>query len=464
MPGRRTVQSSNDEADPAPRAPRPERVVRRELLRALGGVAAAPFRFVAFLPRQRALLERVRAELAYSAEPVEPAPCALPARPLRVFVSCAEPSGEEHALRLVRRLRERAAAWGGPAPELVGLGGARLAAEGVRIVGDPVRRAAMGSDVLRSLAFYRALLVDAAREISDRRPDVVVPVDSPALHVPLGRIARRYGVPVVHYITPQYWGWAPWRVHGYRRAVDLALSILPFEAPWFRRHGVPTIEVGHPQSDVLADVPAPDDRARRTLCLLPGSRTGVIARNLPFLLRVVARMRREVPDLEAVIPHERPELAPEIEALVRADPSGAGVLIRAGDLHAELARARIALSVSGTVLLDLLHHRLPMVAVYQAKNRYLHRLQRRLLTVPWFASVNLLAGEEVVPEFTYHGQGPVEEVAAHLLRWYKDAQERARTRGVLEAAARRLGPAGAAGRAAGHVLRTAVLGKPAPTP
>jgi len=345
--------------------------------------------------------------------------------------------------------------WGAPEPELCGLGGERLAAEGVRVVGDPVAKAAMGADVLRSLSFYRGLLTDAARALQAERVDACIPVDSPALHVPLGHIAKASGVPVVHYVTPQYWGWAPWRVAGYRRAVDLALTILPFEESWFRRHGVTSAYVGHPQEDVLAEVPAPATGSERTtLVLLPGSRSGVIRRNLPFLLRVAARLRADLPELEVVLPQERAEIGSELEILARES----GVRVTAGTLHAELARARVALSVSGTILLDLLHHGVPSVAVYRiggVGQRLLLPLEERVLTVPYFASVNLLAGREVVPEYRFDGEGPVEEVAATLLGWYKDPEERIRVQDALAAARTRLGPPGAAGRAAGLALRVA---------
>src|SRR5438874_10358663 len=108
-------------------------------------------------------------------------------------------------------------------------------------------------------------------------------------------IAQRYGVRTVHFVTPQYWAWAPWRVHAYARTVDRALSILPFEPAWFARRGVRVAHVGHPLLDELELSRSPPDSmgtARaptsgspaRELVLLPGSRAGVIARNLPWML------------------------------------------------------------------------------------------------------------------------------------------------------------------------------------
>lgn len=396
----------------------------------------------------------MRADLQHARAP-EAAPLVpLPERPLRIFVSCAEASGEAHAVELVEALRSVAAERGAPAPEFVGLGGARLAAAGVRIVGDPVARAVMGTDVLRSLSFFQGLLADAAACLRTERFDCVLPVDSPALHVPLAHIAKRYGLPVVHYVTPQYWAWAPWRVRGYRRAVDLALTILPFEPAWFERHGVRTAHVGHPQADLLSGVPTGAAADARSLVLLPGSRLSVIRRNLPWMLEVVRRVRLAVPELEVVLPHSHTEFRSEFEAIVAATPAAGAVRIVAGDLHAELAHARTALSVSGTVLLDLLHHRIPTAVVYRIESRWIARFQDTLLTVPWFSSVNLLAGKDVLPEFAFaeSDESAAGRVADEVIRLHTDDRVRAEVKRELDAAAERLGEPGAALRAAGHVL------------
>jgi lipid-A-disaccharide synthase len=438
------------------RGPAPGALVARELARAVGGAAAAPLRMLAFLARRGAHVAALERALA-APRAVAPAPMPdLPAgRPLRILVSCAEPSGELHAQNLVHALRALAAARGAPAPELVGLGGQRLGAIGVRLVGDPVSRAAMGADAAKGVAFYARLLRDVARELRAAPFDLALPIDSPALHVPLGRIARAYGVPVVHFITPQYWAWAPWRVRAYARAVDLAITILPFEPAWFEEHGVPVAHAGHPLLDALPDraPTAPPAPAQPTLALLPGSRAGVVDRNLPWMLAAAAALRERVPELAVVLPHARSELAERLARHVAAAGAGAWAAVSAADpLHATLAGSTAALSVSGTILLDLLHHRVPAVVVYRVGGPVRAALGRRLLTVPWFASVNLLAGREVYPEFGFHGAGPRTGVVAALERALVDEAWRAECRAGMEVAAARLGPPGAVERAAAFAL------------
>ena len=364
--------------------PTPRRAMRREAARALGGVALLPVRTFDYLMCREPLVDELRADLSSTPTPVEsPGPIHLPDRPLRIFLSCAEASGEIHAAGYVAALERLAREAGAPPPELRGLGGERLRGAGVETIGDPVGRSAMGFDsVLASLPYYFGLLEDTARAFQDWRPDLFLPLDSPALHVPMAHMARRYGIPVVHFVAPQYWGWAPWRVDGYREAVDLALTILPFERDWFARRGVAVRHVGHPLLDRLADVPvrAADERGD-SLCILPGSRSGVIERNLPWMLETLTTFEARFPGAPVRVLQETEEHRSLIEGILAGSTSRAQ--LACGDLHGELSRARCALSVSGTVLIDLLHHRLPCVVLYRLKSRIETWLSGHLLTAPW---------------------------------------------------------------------------------
>lgn len=442
---------------PRPAGPAPRTAVRLELARALGNLALAPLHLADYSMRRASL----RAELASLLDSParvdpEPAPCA-PTRTLRVFVSCAEHSGQIHAVNVTRELRKTLKTQGALEPSIAGLGGAALAAEGVELLGDPVERAMMGFDgVLQALPWYLALLERCATHFRDVRPDVAILVDSPALHVPLGRIARRYGVRVLHFVTPQHWGWAPWRTPGYARSVDRALTILPFEPEWFRRRGVEVAHVGHPLQDRLAHV-ARADRALEAPCLalLPGSRARVIELNLPWMLEVAERVQERVPGLAVRILQENVEHRGRIAELVARVRASERVSIETGELHASLRGASAALSVSGTVLLDLLHHRLPSVCIYRVSKGRDTLAYRTLLTTPWFASINLLAAREVVPEYCFRGRGPQDEVVGQLTSLLTDAERRRDALRGLELAAERLGPAGACRRAALHALELA---------
>jgi len=440
----------------APVSTRARALVRGELVRAGLDLLALPFRAAGYLAHR----DRERAELAAAlATTAQPAPVPAfepPARPLRLFVSCAEASGEIHAVNAVRELRALLTARRAPAARFSGLGGARLAAEGVELVDDVVADARMGiGGVVGALPRYLDLLRRTVDRIEHDRPDALLLVDSPALHVPLGRMARELSVPVVHFVTPQYWGWAPWRVAHYAQAVDLGLSILPFEPAWYAARGVRVAHVGHPLLDELANVERGDPDRGTDLVLLSGSRAGVVRRNLSWMLRAVEPLVRAGTIPGVVIPNARGEMAELLRAEVERAGATGWARIETGDLHAVLRRARAAFSVSGTVLLDLLHHDLPTVVVYRLGSRFAAEGKDHLLTAPWFSSINLLAGSVVVPEYSFHGSGPLERVRADLALAWSDEGWRARCRAGLARARVRLGPPGATRRAAGHTLALA---------
>lgn len=429
--------------------------MRAEIAAALFDVALMPPRLAAYLVRRKELAAEVRRDLASGGDLDVAPPCAPPRdRPLSLFVACAEVSGEIHLINAIEALRERLRAAGAPPPRLVGLGSRTLAGAGVEIVGDPVSNARMGlTGVLRAVPYYANLLRDCAAAFERERFDALFAVDSPALHVPLARIAHRFGVPTVHFVAPQYWGWAPWRTPRYRDAFDLSLTILPFERAWFERRGVHVAHVGHPLLDELEHVPrAMRDAPDGPLVLLPGSRRGVVQRNFGWMLRGAERARERFAGLEIVVAQARNDLEP----LLRDEIERAGLRDRVrlafGSLHRELERARAVLSVSGTVLLDVLHHRVPCVVVYRLEHQAEAFGKDHLLTVPYFSSINLLAGNEVVPEFCFAGDGPRKAIDAALAGALGDPEWRARCRAGLDRAALRLGPPGACDRAAAHLL------------
>jgi lipid-A-disaccharide synthase len=431
--------------------PDPTKAAKRELRVAVWELVRGLLSVPDFWLQRAGLCARIRDSLQdFPAEPAMPALPDLKDRALTIVISCAEASGEQHAARLARELTAAALEAGAPAPRLLGFGGAELQAAGVTTLADPGAHATMDAGgALAQLPYYQGLLETLAKTCLEERPDVFVPVDSPALHVPMASIAQRYGVPVVHHITPQYWAWAPWRVRRYRQVVDLALTILPFESAWFDRHNVRNAFVGHPIRDAHAERPEPPGPdGRDTILLLPGSRAKEIEDNLPFMLAALDTLRAAHPDVAVRVTQRTAEHESRVRALL-GDTQG--VTLSIGDLEGDLGRARAALAVSGTVLTEVAHHSIPTAVLYRVTKRW-KRALRSMLTVPWFSGINLVAGEEVLPEFAVIGDDNAVPLGKALIQLYEDGPERTRVQAGLVRAMRRLGEPGAAQRAARHVL------------
>ena len=413
-------------------------------------LALAPARFLLYLATKRRWRRRLAEALAADPPPLAP-PAATDdrpgARPATLFVSVGDVSAEAHAVRLVRETsaRREGIRW-------IGFGGERLREAGCDVRVDLVRLGLIGfRTVARAIPALFGVVRTFARTLREERPDLVVLLDYPGLHLVLARLARRSGIPVVYYIPPQVWAWAPWRVRRLRRDATRVLAIVPFEARWFESLGVRVHFVGHPIADAFAEAPAPqaaEDPDR--IALLPGSRRREVRLNLPSQLRIVERMRRGL----RVVVGQTGAGVPEILAARGAD----GVESRAVPFREALSGARLALAKSGTGLLELARRGVPGVVLYRVPRPFA-KAGPWLLATRWFAMVNLLANEEVLPEFCFDREEDEERIAQAASRLLADGPERERAKEGLARARSRFAVPGTAGRAAG-ILLTLLDGEP----
>lgn len=387
-------------------------------------------------------------------------------RPLRVFISAGEHSGDSHGAALAKRLRQRE-----PDVVLEGLGGPLMRAAGVTLRMDLVEHAAMGLlPVLKKGLFFTRVIRETAEHLRANPPDVFVPVDYPGFHFRVAQRIRPAGIPVCWYVSPQVWAWKPKRIHKIARLVDHMMVLFPFEVGLYEKVGVPCTFVGHPLFDELRTRrPSPAFRAGLGLApdvpllgLLPGSRRQEIERNLPLELRAATLVAQADPRVRFALPVAQPSLRPLVEALVAEHAPGVPVAVLDGKASDVARVARAAICASGTATLELLHYECPMVIVYQAT--WLQELLvRPLLITPWIGLVNVLAGRELCPEFA-SARDTSREVAEAALGLLGNGRARKRCLSGLRALRREVDAKGIHGRAADTVLavarrrRTALLG------
>lgn len=384
-------------------------------------------------------------------------------RPLpHVFVSAGEASGEMHATRLLQAVGAASATrirWSA-------FGGDSLRQAGADVLVPLSQHAIMGiRGVLQSIPFILRTFAGFLRLLRRDKPDLVVLVDYPGLHLVMAKAARRAGIPVIHYIAPQYWAWAPWRMARYRSSVDACLAILPFEPAFFRTSGVPCEYVGHPLIDHLVE--SQPDRglvarlhADDWLCLLPGSRRADIERHLTGMLRVARHLLQVDPHAKVMVAHRDPRRADLIRSILSREGADF-VHFECGALGERIAAARVVLVKSGTGSLDAALAGTPNVVVYQLANSWLSLAYRHYFTVPWFAAANLICANTVVPELCFHGDDGWDWAATEVVRLWQPGEARMRCLNQLSEIPSRLGEPGASERAAHWVL--AALGLVAPS-
>lgn len=374
-------------------------------------------------------------------------------RPPRIVISAGEVSGDRLGAGLAGALRELS-----PDAELIGMGGQRMAAAGVRLVQDAGEVAVVGfSEVLSHLSEIRRAMRRLEAVLEEQRPDVLVPIDFPDFNLRLAARARRAGVPVVYFVSPQVWAWRRRRVHAIRRLVRRMLVLFPFESAFYEQAGVPVTFVGHPLGERgdPARRPPPDpvglglDPRRRTVALAPGSRRSEVAHVLPVMLDAARLLDRTHDDLQYLVP-----IAPGLtESVIREPLARDGnerIHARTGDYAELLSACEAGVVTSGTASLEAAVCGLPIVVVYRM-SALSHAIARALVRVEHVAMPNLVAGRRLVPELIQSDCTP-QRVAAELARYLDDADHAERVRGELDEVRRRLGGPGVFQRAAREIL------------
>jgi len=377
-------------------------------------------------------------------------------RPLRIMISAGEVSGDRLGAGLARELRRLR-----PDAELYGMGGDEMAAAGVRLVRHSAEVSVVGFvEVLSHLPAIRRAMADLEAELRRDPPDLLVPIDFPDFNFSLARRARRAGVEIVYFVSPQVWAWRRGRVRTLRRLVRRVLVLFPFETDFYREAGLPATFVGHP---VVERIPREVDRVevlrrvgldpqRRTVLLLPGSRTGEVSRLLPPMLGAARLLAREREGLQFVVPAAVTLPVGLLEGMVEAG-GVADVRVHRGDYPEILLAADAGAVASGTASLEAAVAGLPMVVAYRLQPlSYL--LGRLLVRVEHIAMPNLILGRREVPELV-QGECTPERIAAALAVLLDRPDEAARVRGRLERIRETLGPPGALERAAREVVSEA---------
>jgi lipid-A-disaccharide synthase len=373
------------------------------------------------------------------------------ARHPTIFISAGEESGDLHGAALARALRERF-----PQARLIGLGGGRMQAEGVKLLAGLNELAVMGfAEVIRHLPFFIKLRKQVFDTLAQERVDLVIPIDYPGFNLRLARHAKGAGIPVLYYIAPQVWAWHKSRVRDLARDADEVAVVLPFEEDFLRRGGVNARFVGHPLLD-RADPEQPRDAWARAngldpdrpiLALFPGSRVQEVRRHLELFQAAADLVVQRRPDAQPVVGIPR--------GIDRGLYAGARwPLVESASGLLQYATAAIA--KSGTTTLEAGLALTPLVVAYRM-NAASYALAKRVVKVPHIALANLIAEERVAPEFVQDAATPEALAEAVLPLLDTGSEERARMIAGFAKVRDRLGGPGASRRVA--ELAGELLGK-----
>jgi lipid-A-disaccharide synthase len=384
---------------------------------------------------------------------------------LRILISAGEASGEMYGAQLIEALRR--AIFKSNSPELrsagrpeaalpscdslefFGIGGGRMRAAGCDTVVDAKDLSVVGiTEILSHLPNIYTLYRHLIKEADRRKPDLAIVIDSPAFNWRVAREMKQRGVPVVYYVAPQFWAWRQGRVRLLRDYVSKALVIFPFEEQFYRDRGVDATFVGHPLADLSHPAIERNDYAaqlqldptKHWITLMPGSRVKEVRMNLPTILQAAAQLGNTY---EFLLP-----VAPTLDHDFLMSQVGQQNITLVPEAIPALWLSRAGIVASGTATVEAAMMSTPFVMVYRV-TALTYLLGKGRVKVPRFAMVNLIAGEEVVPELVQR-DFTAQSVVARLLEILPDGRARDRMLEGLAHVKSQLQPPVIAGEPAQH--------------
>ena len=320
----------------------------------------------------------------------------------QIFFSAGEPSGDTHAAALIREIKSQ-----DPAICCTGYGGPLMQQAGMELHHDLTKKAVMfiGIAVSQIYSLYK-LYKQTVKYFAENPVHAVVLVDYPGFNWWVARAARQHGIPVYYFMPPQLWAWAGWRVKKMHQFVDHVFTTMPFETKWFQENDCHVIEIGHPFLEAAKHhkldasfVTNLKTDGRPILTVLPGSRDQEIEHNIDDLLNTIKKVCREAPNVRPMIAAFKQEHADRINQ--KLSERGLTIPVFVGKTQELIRAAHFALTVSGSVTMELLANHVPTVVYYKI-NKVGHFVQRFFRRSRFITLVNLLGVEQFTPGSPYY--------------------------------------------------------------
>jgi len=337
---------------------------------------------------------------------------------MRIGIVAGEASGDLLGAELIQAIRARV-----PDAHFEGIAGPKMIEQGCDALYPAEKLAVMGLISIGKYMELRSIRAGLARKLVNDPPDIFIGIDAPDFNIGLETRLRNRSIPTVHYVSPSVWAWRQYRLPKIARAIDLMVTLFPFEAKFYEEHSVPVRFVGHPLADLIPL--QSDSHAARTvlelpqdkqiIALLPGSRVGEVSRLSSYFVLAAALCIEQRPGLHFVAPCANRETRELFEQAVQAEAPHLPLTIIDGQSREAMTAADAVLLASGTATLEAMLLKKPMVVAYRLKP-FSYWLARRLLTVDNYSLPNLLLGKRVIPEIIQHDVTP-ESLSSAVLEY-----------------------------------------------
>ncbi|HUH67050.1 MAG TPA: lipid-A-disaccharide synthase [Syntrophales bacterium] len=333
----------------------------------------------------------------------------------QIMIVAGEASGDLHGGNLVKAMHKI-----DPEIRFYGVGGRNLKAAGAELTADAAEMAVVGlTEVVSKLGFILKVLAQLKASLKADRPDLLILIDYPDFNLPLARAAKKYGIKVFYYISPQVWAWRRGRIGKIKEIVDRMAVILPFEAELYKDAGVDATFVGHPLLDVVRTKYSRKEALVKfdlregvtTVGILPGSRQSEVIRLLPVMLGAAEIIQERIKPVQFVLPLADTLDIAFISQIIAKYP--VAVRLIPNEVYDVIGCTDVAMVASGTATLETALMETPMVIIYKvsAPSYYVGRM---VINVDHIGLVNIIAGKEIVPELIQFEASP-EKIASAVI-------------------------------------------------
>lgn len=322
-----------------------------------------------------------------------------------VMIIAGEASGDLHGARLVMAMRQK-----DHTLFFCGIGGRFLKNAGVRILTDASELSVVGiTEVFAKMPNLLRGIGKAKKLLKSLRPDLLIVIDFPDFNLHIAATAKKLGIPVLYYISPQIWAWRRGRVKKIRNRVNRVAVILPFEEAFYKTFGIPVTFVGHPllDADPADTLETLDNQlpAQTIIGLLPGSRDREISRHLPVMMEAAQILSQRFDNIRFVISRAPSVTGNPIEKIVEGHRRHVDFKVSGDPVGKIAGQCKLVIAVSGTATLEVAISGTPMVIIYKV-SPVSYWLGRTLIRVTHIGLANLIAGREVVPELIQRKVSP----------------------------------------------------------
>ncbi len=335
----------------------------------------------------------------------------------KILIIAGEASGDLLGAHLAKTLKTF-----DPTLHLSGMGGQQMREAGVDIFIDADKLAVVGAfEVIKHLGDILAAMRVLKHRFAHEKPDLVIFIDYPGFNLRMARQAKKAGIKVLYYVSPQIWAWRYNRIKKIRKNVDRMAVLLSFEEKIYQKENVPVSFVGHPLVDIATPTVSREtvysqfnlDPNKPIVALFPGSRHHEVNRLLPIMVDAAKLIRARIPDVQFVLP-----LAPNLSIENVCSFLSPDIRVIQHNTYNVLSVCDAAIAVSGTVTLEIALQKVPLVIIYKMAP-FSYWLGTKLIDVPFIGLCNLVAEERVALELIQKTVTP-EAIANEICRLLND--------------------------------------------